>query len=124
MNISMFVPFYGPYVEYQRVLSSGDEPFEKRVGYAVTAGGITGAHFIIGQRHLAHLAAIGHGSAFDYMLAKKHQRFFTRTLPIATVTYAVVTTSVGYELGVNEPIRSGKRNIWFGPFSSGFGSVV
>jgi hypothetical protein len=123
LDLTLFVPFYGPMKEYQRIVESSDEPFEQRLGYALTAGGITGAHFIIGQRHLAHLAAIGHGSAFDYMLAKKHQRLFTRTLPAVAVTYGVVTTSVGYELAVNQPIRAGTRNVWFGPFSSGLGPV-
>lgn len=124
MNWHYFVPIYGPFKEYYRLATSDDEPFAARVGYAIAAGGTTGAHFIMGQRHLAHLQAMGRGSAFDYMMAKRHQRLFTRTLPIATATYAVVTASVGYETAVNQPIRSGSRNIWFGPFSSGFGPVV
>ena len=38
-----------------------------------------------------------------------------------------VAAAVGYERTVNEPLRKahgGQRNIWFGPFASGFGSVV
>jgi hypothetical protein len=123
-QLTLLIPFYGPYLEYKRLVTSHGEPFEDRIGYAIVAGGATGAHFILGQRHLAHLASIGHGSAFDYLLARKHQRWFTRTLPALVVGYGLVTTSVAYEVSVNKSIRSGQRNIWFGPFSSGFGSVV
>lgn len=124
MNWHLLVPLYGPYMESQRLIRSHDEPFEDRVGYALAFGGTLGAHFIIGQRHLAHLQAMGRGSAIDYLMAKRHQRLFTRTLPVATGAWALTTSAVAYEEGVNKPIRSGRRNVWFGPFSSGFGPVV
>ena len=124
MNWHYFVPIYGPFKEVERVVTSGDEPFEKRLGYAIAAGGTFGAHVFFAGRHLDHIQAMGRASGLHLMHAKRHQAMLTRTLPIATATYALVTASVGYETAVNEPIRSGRRNIWFGPFSSGFGSVV
>ena len=36
----------------------------------------------------------------------------------------VVATSVVYEQSVNKSIRKGRQGFWFGPFVSGFGSVV
>ena len=37
---------------------------------------------------------------------------------------ASIATSIAYERTVNEQIREGQPNIWFGPYASGFGSVV
>jgi hypothetical protein len=124
MSWHYFVPVYGPFKEIERVVTSHDEPFAKRVGYAIAAGGTFGAHIIFGGRHLAHIQAMDRASALHLMHAKRHRAMLTRTLPIVTATYAVVTASVGYETAVNEPLRSGHRNIWFGPFSSGLGPVV
>jgi hypothetical protein len=39
-------------------------------------------------------------------------------------TFAVAAASAVYEQTVNEEIRSGRANVWRGPFASGFGPVV
>jgi hypothetical protein len=121
---SIFVPVYGPFKEYERLVMSYDEPFEKRLGYAVVAGGATGAHYIFGLRHLAHIQAMGGGSALNYMHARSLMTRATTVMPALGVGYGVLTTSVGYEQAVNKPIRQGTRGTWFGPFASGLGSVV
>lgn len=124
IDITIFVPIYGPYKEWERVVTSYEEPFEDRVGYAVVAGGASGAHYVFGLRHLSHIQTMGGGSGLNYMHARSLMTRSTVFLPGAVVAYGVVSTSVGYEQAVNEPIRKGTSGTWFGPFASGFGSVV
>lgn len=124
MNLSLFIPVYGPYKEWERLVMSYDEPFEQRVGYAVVAGGASGAHFIFGLRHLAHIQAMGGGSALNYLHARGLMTRATTVMPAAVAAYGVVTASVAYEETVNKSIRKGTSGTWFGPFASGFGSVV
>lgn len=119
-----FIPIYGPYKEWERVFTSYDEPFETRLGYAVMAGSASGAHFIFGLRHLAHIQAMGGGSALNYLHANSLKNKATRVMPVVLGAYVLTTASVIYEETVNKSIRSGSSGVWRGPFSSGFGSVV
>lgn len=124
MNFKLFVPVYGPLLEWERLVTSHDEPFERRVGYAIQTGGVSGAHYIFGLRHLAHIQAMGGGSGLNYLHAKSLMNKATRIAPVVAVAYTVTTASVVYEETVNKSIRSGRLSTWFGPFSSGFGTVV
>lgn len=121
---TIFIPIYGPFKEWERLVMSYDEPFEKRLGYAVVAGGASGAHFVFGLRHLAHIQAMGGGSALNYLHARGLMTRATIVIPTVAVAYVAGTASVAYEQAVNKPIRKGTSGIWFGPFASGFGSVV
>lgn len=65
-------------------------------------------------------------SGMSYVRQQALGRVALATAP-AIALAGSVAAAVGYERTVNEPLRKasgGQRNIWFGPFASGFGTVV
>jgi len=124
IDYTPFIPIYGPYKEWERMLTSHDEDDWTRVGYAVQTGAVSGAHFIFGLRHLAHVQRFGNPSGLNYLHAKSLMNKATHVMPVVLGAYALTTASVAYEQTVNKSIRSGSSGVWTGPFSSGFGSVV
>lgn len=79
--------------------------------YSIAVLGTPGASF----RSIHHVTPLK-------MQAVKHVAS-KAALPVA-VAAGVVGTSIVYEQQVNEPIRKGSSGTWYGPFASGFGSVV
>ena len=65
-------------------------------------------------------------SGMSFVRQQAVSRVATATAP-ALVVAGSVAAAIGYERAVNEPLREahgGIENTWFGPFASGFGSVV
>jgi hypothetical protein len=65
-------------------------------------------------------------SGMSFVRQQALSRAALATAPALAVAGSVAA-AVGYERTVNEPIREahgGIRNLWFGPFASGFGTVV
>lgn len=84
----MFIPVYGPYLEYRRIHRS-DDPFATKAYHAAVVGAIVGVESIFALSHAAHLAAIGEGSAFSYQAVKRAQNLMLpKVAPVATAMIA------------------------------------
>lgn len=65
-------------------------------------------------------------SGMSYVRQQAVSSVVRATAP-ALVVAGSVAAAIGYERAVNEPLRKAHGNIdidWYGPFASGFGSVV
>ena len=83
----MFIPVYGPYLEYRR-LHESNEPFEKKAYDAVVVGAIVGTETIFALSHAAHLAAVGEGSAFTLQAVRRGQNIVRSGPGMATAMVA------------------------------------
>ncbi len=108
--MEMFIPIYGPYIEFKR-LHESDEPFEKKAYRASIIGAIVGTEAIFAFSHAAHLAAIGEGSAFSVMAVNRMQNL-VRHGPvvaagmIAAGTYGkAITPAADFESGPFGSVR-------------------
>ncbi len=107
----MFIPIYGPYLEYKR-LHESDEPFEKKAYDAALIGTIVGTELIFAVSHAGHLAAVGEGSAFSYMAVNRMMNLsFGSGVGIATAVVAAglygkaITPAADYESGPFGSVR-------------------
>ena len=65
-------------------------------------------------------------SGMSYVRGQALRSLAMATAPVLALA-ASTAAAVGYERTVNEPLRKahgGIRNTWFGPYASGFGTVV
>ena len=81
--------------------------------------------FAIGER-IAWYELLFHNLEMKKQLAKQVAVAAGRSAIITAPVVAAVTGAVVYEKTVNEPIRRSHFGFssWFGPFASGFGSVL
>ena len=87
--------------------------------YAMThlANMVQGPKYYFNPRHAMHAASRMRGYMISGVLKN----------PITIATGVAVAGAIGYEKAVNEPLRQAHGGIdldWFGPFASGFGTVV
>ena len=107
----MFIPIYGPYLEYKR-LHESDEPFEIKAYNAALIGAIVGTEMIFAVSHAAHLGAVGEGSAFSYIAVNRMKNLaFGSGAAIATGVVAAglygkaITPAADYESGPFGSVR-------------------
>jgi hypothetical protein len=102
MDMKMFIPIYGPFMEGKRIHES-DEPFIQKAFDAALVGAIMSTEMIFGFRHAAHLAAVGEGSALSVMNVKRMQNLLRggpvlATGLVAAGTYGkAITPAADYE---------------------------
>ena len=83
MDMQMFIPIYGPFMEFKR-LHESDEPFEKKAFDAGMIGAVVGTETVFALQHAAHLAAVGEGSGLHAMAVKRSQNIVSRGPVVAT----------------------------------------
>ena len=95
---------------------------------AVAIGMGAGMHYLASKSVLdAQLFRLGGRYGMRYMIRAGITHAVIHTAPIVVPTVIAVGGATLYEKHVNEPVRKssgGSRGTWFGPFASGFGTVV
>jgi hypothetical protein len=87
MDMKMFIPIYGPFMEMKRIGES-DQSFEEKAYDSILVGAVVGTETIFALHHAAHLAAIGEGSALSVMSVKRAQNLVRGGPVVATAMVA------------------------------------
>lgn len=87
MDIRMFIPIYGPFMEMKRIHDS-DEDFSTKAFDAAMVGGILGTETIFALSHASHMASIGQGSALSAMAVNRAMGLISKGPVVATALVA------------------------------------
>lgn len=120
-DVYPFVPFVGfPYAVREELKRSGDMTTMEAAKAGLGLGFSGGIGFIISYEVLGD-------RILTPMQVKLMREVWTKgpaVAAVATAAVAVTAASVAYEKKVSAPIRQGRQGVYFGPYASGFGSVV
>ncbi len=108
MDMEMFIPIYGPFMEFKRIHES-DEPFKKKAYDAGMVGAVIGTETIFALSHAAHLAAIGEGSALTARSVMRAQKLVSHGPVVATALVAA---------GLYGQAITPRADVEAGPFNS------
>lgn len=116
-----YVPFVGtPYAVHQQLQQQDEMTAAEILGGGIALGGSSFVGFVVAYELLGE-------RIFSPMQVNVMQQVWTKGPAVAAATAvvgAITATSAIYEKTVSASIRKGRPGIYYGPFASGFGSVV
>jgi hypothetical protein len=119
-DVLPYVPFVGfPYAAREAI--KDDRTMSDSVKSGIEIGVSSSVGSIIMMELFGPERVLGPGQV------KTMRALATAGPPVAAAALAVAAVagaSVVYEQKVSEPIRQGQAGIYFGPYASGFGSVI